>query len=232
MTSAGPTAPDRSSQAIRPAAVLNECCAQAVACQLHLLHSGQVIDASFHLTTGSRTILLVAGSQHYEALQPDALCCVAFPFQHLMCAFLACVKVVRAGANAIEVHFEQPPTLMMTNLRNSYRVPVVRDTDVEVSVRLKDGTRICGEVSNISDSGMELNLPCDDPRLLIDVEVHCELKFREDYIDLPAIVRRRDGSRRGLQFLLVRTPESRQKVLTLQRIVRSLEQVWLKSRLT
>ena len=75
---------------------------------------------------------------------------------------------------------------------------------------------------------MPLKTKSPDPFDLIEVEL--DLKFRDDRIAVPAIVRRRQQSRRALQFVMLHTSDARPRMATLQRIVRSMEQVWLKSR--
>ena len=221
---------DKPSQTIKAAPVLHECCERKMLCRLHLLHNGQTIGAKFHASQSDRVVLHVDG-QRVDSLQPDALVCVAFPFQQSLCAFLSCVKKVRDGDAALEVHFDLPATLTATNLRRSFRVPVVPNADVELTMRLPDGTQIDGELLNMSESGVEVNLATDDLRLSVDVEVQAELRFRGEHLEFAAIVRRRHQSRRALQFYVSHTPDSRPRVAALQRVVRSLEQIWLKSRL-
>ena len=201
------------------------------ACRLHLLHSGHVIDATIQAVRAERVVLHVSSRQRDEMLQPEALCCVAFPFRQSLYAFVGCVNKVRDGEAVLEVHFDIPATLAATNLRRSFRVPVVRDAGVELTLLLGDGTRIDAEAVNISESGVEANLPPDDNRLAIDDVVQCELRFRDQCIALPAVVRRRQLSHRALQFTPSRTPDARQQIAALQRVVRVIEQIWLKSRL-
>ena len=61
-------------------------------------------------------------------------------------------------------------------------------------------------------------------------EIEKELKFREDRLLLPAVVRRRKQSQFALQFTLARDLENRPAIVALQKVVRTLEQLWLKSR--
>lgn len=219
---------DKSSQLVNAAPVLKDCCARAAQCRLHQLHSGLAVDATFHSITTDRIVVHVGS--HQDDLQAQCLCCIAFPHQQSLYAFLGCVKHLRDGTGILEVHFDVPASLTMTNLRSSYRVPVVSGAALELSMRLEDGTVINAEALNASESGIEVNLPSDDDRLSIDVEVQLDLKFRDDRIAVPAIVRRRQQSRRALQFVMLHTSDARPRMATLQRIVRSMEQVWLKSR--
>ena len=226
----GSSIADKSPQTVKAASVLNECCEQSSACRLHLLHSGHVIDATFQHGTVGRIVLHVTGGLRHDALQPEALCCVAFAHLQSVYAFVACAKRVRDGELALEVHFDPPATLTATNLRHSYRVPVARESKLDLELVLSNGNRISGNVLNISESGIEVELSGDDIRLAVDTEVRCDLRFRDDRLELPAIVRRRQPCHRAFQFMLVRTLELRSTILTLQRIVRTLEQIWLKSR--
>lgn len=221
----------KSSHLVKSLPLLNECCAQSVSCRLYLLHSGQMMDATFRLIESRQLVLQVLVRHRDEMLQPEALCCITFPYQSSLLAFLGCIKKIRDNNEALEVIFDLPSELTTTNLRSSFRVPVMREAGVGLTIRLADGSRIQGDVLNVSESGLEVNLPVDDGRLMIDAELQLELSVHDDRLELPAIVRRRQQSRRALQFALVTTPEARQRLAALQRIVRSLEQIWLKRRL-
>ncbi len=222
---------DKSSQTVKAVPVLRECCERGMLCRLHLLHSGQILEAKFHTVHSEGVVLRINGCPREDSLQPEAMVCVAFPFQQSLCAFLSCAKKVRDGDTSLEVHFDLPATLTATNLRRSFRVRVIHEAGVELTIRLSDGTRIDGEVLNVSESGIEINLATDDLRLSVDIEVQAELKFRGEHLEFAAIVRRRHQLRRALQFQLSHTPDARQQVAALTRFVRSLEQIWLKSRL-
>lgn len=218
------------SHAATASPIIRDCCATSAACRINLLHSSQVADAIFREVNGKTIVLNVTHCERDDELLPDALCCIAFPYQTSICAFLDCVKNVRDGASALEVHFMMPDALTITNLRRSYRVPIVAAAGVASLVRLADGSCIEGNVLNLSETGVEIELPGDDHRLSVDTEVQFELRFREDVIEVPAVIRRRYQSRRALKFRLLSSSESRRRTAALQRVVRSLEQLWLKSR--
>lgn len=215
---------------VKAGPVLAESCKRFATCRIHLLHGGQLIDATFHSVVDNRVVLHVAGRGH-EGLQPDALCCVAFASQQSLYAFIACVHRLRIVDDNLEVLFEQPATLTATNLRRYYRVPMTADAPPELRIDLSDGTRLAAEVLNMSEAGLEITLFDDNADLDIDSNIRCVVSFRGDSIDVPAIVRRRQQRRLALQFLVAPTPDARPTLLALQRMVRSLEQAWLRSRL-
>jgi hypothetical protein len=231
MMDAGRAATDTTAPAAKIHSILNECCGRAASCRLHLLHSGHVIDATFDTLGADRLVLHVGTCQRDDMLLPAALCCVAFPFQQSLYAFIGCLNKVRDGDAALEVHFDVPATMAVTNLRGAFRVPVVRGAGLELTVLLGDGTRISADALNVSETGAEIGLSSDDDRLAVDTEVQFELRFRDEQIELSAIVRRRQQLHRALQFTTPHPPDSRRKLVALQRIVRLLEQHWLKSRL-
>lgn len=214
---------------VKAGPVLAESCKRVATCRIHLLHGGQLIDAVFHSVVDNRIVLHVAGCGH-EGLQPDALCCVAFASQQSLYAFIACVHRLRIVDANLEVLFDLPATLTATNLRRYYRVPMTADAPPELKIAMSDGTQLAGEVLNMSEAGLEMTL-FDDDDLDIDSNIRCVVSFRGDSIDVPAIVRRRQQRRLALQFLVAPTPDARPTLLALQRMVRSLEQAWLRSRL-
>ena len=226
----GTGATDRASKVIKTGSILSESCERASACRMHLLHSGHVINAIFREWRPGRVILHVNPATREDSLQPEAMCCVAFPYLQSLYAFVACVKRVRDGDSALEVHFDDPPTLTVTNLRRSYRVPVIDEAEIELIVHWSDNQQASGKLSNISESGFEATFLVSDDTLPVDTEVQCELKFREDRLLLPAVVRRRKQSQFALQFTLARDLENRPVIVAIQKVVRSLEQLWLKSR--
>ncbi len=221
---------DRASKVIKTGSILSESCGRACACRMHLLHSGHVINAVFREWRPGRVILHVNPATREDSLQPEAMCCVAFPYLQSLYAFVACVKRVRDGETALEVHFDEPPTLTVTNLRRSYRVPVIDEAEIELIVHWADNQHSHGKLSNISESGFEATLQVSEDVLAVDTEVQCELKFREDNLMLPAVVRRRKQSQFALQFTLARELENRPAIVAIQKVVRTLEQLWLKSR--
>lgn len=221
---------DRPSKVVTTGSVVRDCCERAISCRLHLLHTGHVLDAVFHERGPGCVILHVNPSTREDSLQPEALCCVAFPYLQSLYAFVACVKQVRDGDFALEVHFDEPPLLTVTNLRRSYRVPVVEDAEIELLLNFVDTGQISGKLLNISESGFEVLLPTMEGRLKVDTEGLCELQFRGETLRLGAVVRRRKQAQFALQFTLTRAIENRPNIVAIQKIVRALEQLWLKSR--
>jgi hypothetical protein len=219
------------SQSVKPIPILTDCCQRQASCRLHLLHKGRVIDSTFvSLQPGCITVAFTNTSRD-DSPPTGSLCCVTFPYRQSLHAFLAGVQIAISDGTATEVQLDLPASLSVTNLRRTYRVPVVRESGVELIVHLPDGRRIPSEILNLSEAGAEVTLPADDIPLPVDTEIRCDLKFRDDTLEVPAIVRRRQQAHCGFQFALIRVPESRRAIATLQRMVRSLEQVWLKNRL-
>lgn len=230
MPSAVQTMYDKSSD-IKPVPVLTECCARSTPCRVHVLRSGYVSNAKFQAIHPRCIEMQLEGEQKSDSLQLETLCCVAFHFHHFMCGFMGCVKQIKCVDGITSVQLEFPSELAAKNMRQSFRVPVIRDAGVELTIQLADGSQISGDAVNVSDSGIEVKLQTDDARIVVDCEVRFDLRFRDDRLDLPAIVRRRDQLRRGFQFMHSGDAESRIQLAVLQRVVRSLEQMWLKSRL-
>lgn len=212
------------------ATVAQEICGRRSPCRLHLLHCGQVIKANFRNCRGTLIDICIENAQKAYDLQADAMCCVVFPYRQCLCAFLGSIRNLQAAGSDIQVSFEIPQSLMITNLRRSFRVPITNSTGVTLQVRLGDGTLVESTATNISESGLEIRISQDETRLPAGSVVQLEIEFREENLQIPAVVKRQSQTFRALQFALATLPEARKQTAILQRMVRSIEQCWLKSR--
>jgi len=212
--------------------IVVNCCAKSAACQFCVLPDGRVANARFREATRGRLTLVVEGCDQIDSLQTHALCYVTFPFEALLYNFVEAITEVCYGVSTVEVHFATPTALTVANRRQHFRVPVVHSADVQIELRLASGRRIRGAAMNVSESSVEVDIAQEDSSLPVDTEVRVELQYRDDRINVPAIVRRCMETRRALTFNLLDSPDARQSVGTLQRMVRKLEQAWLKNRLS
>jgi len=223
---------DRSTPVARILTLVQDCCERAASCRLHLLHSGDLIPAMFHAVRHQHLFLLVPAPFHVDSLHPDALCCVSFPFQQTFCAFLGCITEFETTDAGLEVGYTIPTVIESTNLRRSFRVPIVQDAHVDLSVEVAARGRLSALPVNVSDCGIEAQLTSDEELIAINDPVRLNFRFRNEAVELPGVVRRRQGTRFGFELALPQAPESRERLAAWQRIVRSLEQVWLKNRLS
>lgn len=223
---------DSSAHVARPLSLLHECCEQGTSCRLHLPHTGDQIPAMFQAVRHRQLILRVAESYQAGSFHVDALCCISFPVHQSFCAFLGCVTGFETTGGGANIEFNLPQEIESTNLRRSFRVPVVREAHVELMVCLRGRARLTALPVNASDSGLEAQLATDEELIEVNDPVRLDIRFRKDLLELPAVVRRREASHFGFELDLPQIPESRERLAAWQKMVRSLEQVWLKNRLS
>ena len=211
--------------------IVTACCAKSALCQFCLLDTGESAIARFREVANGRLILQVTTCDQDDAFHPESECYVTFPFEESLYSFVAAIKDIRSTAASLDVHLAAPQKLTVANRRQAFRVPIVQPTDLQIEMRLSDGTRIPSSALKLSECGIEVDLDSDDSRLPINAEVQFELRFRNDRVEIPATVRRCQQTRRALTFSWMTLKDSRQSVAALQRMVRTLEKVWLRNRL-
>ena len=208
------------SQTVDAYPTLLNCCAKSAPCQFCLLPSGQVVtNARFLETTRARLVLAVNGCDRDDGLEDGTLCYVTFPFDASLYSFVESIKTVRNGASSIEVHIPTPSNLTVANRRRSFRVPIVRPEDVQIEIRLADGTRIAGTAVKLAETSLEVELANGNDSLPVDAKVQIGLRLGPDSLEFPAVVCRCSGTRRALTFDLTDSPDSRVSVATIQRMI-------------
>ncbi len=215
-------------------AILDECCQQSAACRFQLLHSGYSARGTFQAFRAQRIELRISAEEGSEPILPQSICCVTFPHQNSICAFLGCVIDVRRQSPAqCKVIATIPKQLTMTNLRQSFRVPVIQQSGLVVNIQTSEGRTFVVQARDIADDGMEIEFaPNEDHRLAVGKTVLIELRFRDEVALRTAEVRRLADSRCGL---LIRTPlddEEHRQAGRMHAIVVLLRQLWLKSRIS
>lgn len=214
--------------------ILNDSCAYMTTCRLQLVHSGHSVTATLRSVTASGLVLRIAQDDHSDELFRHALCCVAFPHRTSFCAFLGWLLEIRNADEAgREVVVAVPQRLVITNLRKSFRVPVVSDSGLRVVLQ-RAGLPLSNVTpKNITETGIEVEFPtdCEVPLLPVGIVVDVELHFRQEQLRLAATVRHQEGPLYGLLFVPEIRAEIHHQTHRLHGIVLSLQQLWLKSRL-
>lgn len=224
-------APQREADALP---ILNDSCVFATTCRLQLVHSGHSVTATLRSATASGLVLRIAKDDHSDELYPHALCCVAFPHRTSLCAFLGCLLEIRNSDEfGREVVIAVPQRLVVTNLRKSFRVPVVSGSELRVVLRQVGQSSWNVTAGNIAETAIEVEFPTDReiPTLSLGTIVEVELHFRNEQLHLTASVRRQQGPQCGLLFVAATGAEAQHQTERLHGIVLSLQQLWLKSRL-
>ena len=224
-------APQREADALP---ILNDSCAFRTTCRLQLVHSGHSVTATLQSVTASGLVFRIAKDDHSDELFPHALCCIAFPHRTSLCAFLGCLLEIRnSDESGREVVVAVPQRLVVTNLRKSFRVPVVSGSKLLVILKQAGLPPWKVTAGNIAETGIEVEFPTDSdvPTLPLGTVVEVELHFRQEQLRLTASVRHQQGPECGLLFVAATGAESQHQTERLHGIVLSLQQLWLKSRL-
>ena len=220
-------------QVVEATPILSECCEQETSCRLQLVHSGHSVHATLQSLSKNGVLLRVALDDHSDELRPHALCCVAFPHRASLCAFLGCLLESHNQDSAgREVVIEMPQLLTVANLRQSFRVPVVHQSGLQVLFRLPDQRELVAEALNIAETGIEVEFAAKDnpPALAAGTAVDVELRFRDELVQLTGEVRRHQGTC-AVMFAKPEGDGPQRQVARLHGMVLSLQQLWLKSRL-
>lgn len=211
--------------------ILAECCEQKRTCRFQMVHNGFSASASFAVLQPNEITLLVSRSDA-ALLVPQAICCVSFPHNGTYCAFLSNLLDVRENNFASrKISVAVPKQLVSTNLRQSFRVPIVPEAAFEAAVSLADDQWMTVRAIDIAQTGLEVELPeSDTASLSIGDIVNSEFRFHEDVVRHYCEVKRVSGRRIGLAFVVADEEEDRVKANVVSNIVISLQQVWLRNR--
>lgn len=214
--------------------VLAECCEIQNFCRLQLVHSAFATPAMF-VSMNNLSVELSVSSEDADArLLAQAIACVSFPYHTSFCAFLGCLIDVRkrpGGERRVVVSI--PQHVITTNLRQTFRVPVLPDCGLATSIMTADGTPNPVFVRDITDAGVEIEFPDEDyPALLLGSVLLVEFRFRGETIRRQGEIRRLTGRKVGLSFEANPTdPQESQQAIRMNGLVLAIQQHWLRSRL-
>jgi hypothetical protein len=213
--------------------ILGECCEQLSACRFQLVHCEYSVHATFAATFPDYIELAVSSSESDEPIHPQAICCISFSYGTSYCAFLGClidVRLVQRGE--YRVCATTPKQLTVTNLRQSFRVPVIEASGLETTVRNGKGEAFSVVAHDITEQGIEIEFPSGSHHnCSLRSMVNVELKFRGEVVHRMAQVRRVIGDRCGLAFEAPSDAAGQKQASCMRGIVLSLQQLWLRSRL-
>ena len=123
---------------------------------------------------------------------------------------------------------------MTTNLRQSFRVPVIKDSGLRSLIRTADDqTYDDVVVRDIADAGIEIEFSVGNvPELTVGRFLDVELRFRDETIQRRGEVRRVTGNKVGLAFNPQPEDEQEnQQAIRMNGLVLAIQQLWLRSRL-
>lgn len=213
--------------------IVSECCEHGSSCRFQLVHSEFSLHATFVALHVDGSGLHLALEDGGGSLNDHAICCVSFPYGTSFCAFLGCLIDVRPQVRGERLVVTTiPPMLTVTNLRRSFRVPVIEQAGLETIVQTPTGRKITVAARDITEDGTEIEIPDNvlhefSPGTCVSIE----LKFRGDVVQRTAQVRRIERTRCGLSFNPPPEESEKRGAATMRGIVLSLQQLWLRNRL-
>ncbi|WP_157606042.1 hypothetical protein [Schlesneria paludicola] len=221
-----------SANSLESAKVLHECCERGTSCRFKLIHNGYVAPARFLTLNGSNVRLQLSVEHDDEPLPEQAIACISFSYQSKFCAILGCViEVGPLVAEYQSVTISIPKQVLTTNLRQSFRVPVVPDAGLETRILLPNQQWLPVQARDLADSGIEVELTAADwPELTVGTAVAIELRFRGETLEKPGEVRRINASGFGIAFDDVGSECEAPRDAQLARMTLVLQQLWLKNR--
>ena len=214
--------------------VITECCECSGSCRFQMVHSGYSTPASFVTTSPRGVELRISPENAEEKFSPQSICCVSFPYRTSFCAFLGClmdVRLLSSGERRLTVSI--PQQLMTTNLRQSFRVPVIKDSGLQSLIRTAVDQTYDVVVRDIADAGIEIEFSVGNvPELTVGRFLDVELRFRDETIQRRGEVRRVTGNKVGLAFNPQPEDEQEnQQAIRMNGLVLAIQQLWLRSRL-
>ena len=227
------TAPEHGGHLCDAVETLSKQCEKRTPCQVQLIPQELVIRAYFQKLTHETTELCVVDTNlQIEQLILHSICCVSFPTQNSYCAFLGCLAAVYGHSHEERrLTVTYPSQLMVTNLRHSFRIPVGHNAGLGVRLGLPGHSPVSVTARNLAESGIEVELAAEWLPLAVGSIVNVQLCFQGGSIDRVAEVRRLADDSCSLMFHHPMDDQSKQQSMSFQKLIRTLQQLWLKNRL-
>jgi hypothetical protein len=159
---------------------------------------------------------------------PLSQCVCLFQNAGRHCVFLATTKSFNTKCSP-EILVIHRPAQVAYESRRAFRVPVFREEGLQVEIAGGEGENWKVEVVDISLTGALVEFPGEDvPELVTGRQLRVELRFEDLIVELRAEVRRRYGKRYGLFFTDVLEGENLEPPDELAKLLRRLEELWIK----
>ena len=214
--------------------VLTDCCEQRTVCRFELVHKGYGASVTMVKLHPQGLELRISKEDGVERLLEQSICCVSFSIGPTFCAFLGhliSVKRPKTGERFIVVSV--PKQLTATNLRQSFRVPVIRNSGLETMIRTPDEQQFTVNAIDIAEAGIEIEFEIGDrPTLKVGMVLDVELRFRGEVVQKKSEIRHIAGSKCGLSYINQADESSQRQDARINGFVLTLQQLWLKSRIT
>ena len=213
--------------------ILTECCEQSATCRFQLVHCVYSVHATFVAMHEEWIELQMPPNEGESPLIQHAICCISFSYGTSYCAFLGClIDVRRMVPGELQIVVTFPKQLIVTNLRQSFRVPVVEKSGFETLIRTLKDEEYSVIARDITEGGIEVEFPPGtDPGLTIGSTISVEMRFKGEVVQRAATVRRTVDNRCGVAFVNAQDDNAQRQASRMRGMVLSLQQLWLRSRL-
>lgn len=231
-TSNRPESVDGTRNSLDSTRILSECCEHLATCRFQLVHCVYSVHAKFMELREQWIEIQMPSNDGDSQLIEHAICCVSFSYGTSYCAFLGCLVDIRKNVpGQIRIVATFPKQLIVTNLRRTFRVPVIDNSGLETIIRTSKGEEFTVVTRDITEGGIEFeSFTGIDAGISIGSKVSVEMKFRGEVVERSAEVRRVLDNRCGVAFDDIRDDHSQIQALQMRGIVLSLQQLWLRSR--
>lgn len=211
--------------------VLTDFCDQKLVGRFELIHSGYSTSATLTNLYPQGLELRVHTEDKSEPLLLSSICLITFASGATIYAVLGHLIDVRQPKNGERrVVVSIPRQLMTTNLRQSFRVPVIKESGLQTIVRLGDQRQFQASACDIAEAGIEIEFKLGDhPELSVGTVLELELHFRDEVYTRKGEVRRVVGRRCGVLFH--EKIENGKLDTRINSLVLALRQLWLKNRI-
>src|SRR5262249_33267992 len=138
----------------------------------------------------------------HHSLHLNTICCVSFSYQTILCGFVGCVLEIRPQSTGeCRLVLSAPTDMAATNRRQSFRVPVLDETGLKVTIQKNNEAEFEVTPVNISDGGLQFDFDEDNRnRLSVGQFVSVELTYEGEIVRNVAEVCRLSGTRCALHF--------------------------------
>lgn len=166
-------------------------------------------------------------------LRPPTQCSVSLRFGQRNRVFIATVLKIRPGemsGGALELLLRIPGEIAAGDPRMAFRVPILKPSDLVLTLRVNGTVIDDARPLNLSLIGMLIESWDHDPLKMSDAKIDVILQRGENRVELGAEIRRCYERRIAVFFPDVLTDGNLVPPDELRAIVRELEALWLRSR--
>jgi len=208
-------------------ATLHRCCAYRRPAIISSVETPAAFPGFFSDLDGDRLILTVALPGFEAFFKPASKCLVTFLHRSRSCVFVTSVRSLTKDRGTGDLVVDTPAMISKVEMRRFFRVPVSRDTDLDLRVFTEDGGEWTARCIDVSMAGMLLGFPEEQyPDLAVGDTLNLKVDYRGQPMLVEAEVRRRHGRRVGVFFPAIYEEGRLNPPDDLATVVKFIEREW------